>query len=234
MDARKIVGDSWAEIIGEEFTKPYMKNISRIVRYHRQRYNVAPAPDKVMRAFHETPYEKVKVVIIGQDPYPTPGHADGLAFSAGQGDVNNVLDIPRSLQNIFKEIERDVGNKFVLYQHPDLGRWARQGVLLLNTALTVVEHHPGSHANIGWDQFVRTVVNKLNKKDNQLVYLLWGKHAQTFIPYIKRHHEYLTASHPSPHSAHISFLGCGHFSNCNEILKLSNQEPINWTHDDKM
>lgn len=227
MNPEELVGESWAPIIGDEFSKPYMQKISKIVRFHRKRYNVFPPSDKVFRAFRETPYQNVKVVIIGQDPYPTEGNADGLAFSSGDRIYPNIVDSPLSLTRIFEEVESDVGGGLVLYQNSDLGRWARQGVLLINTALTVVENHPGSHSDIGWDQFVRTVIAKLNAKDNQLVYLLWGRHAQTFIPFIKRHHEYLTAAHPAARNK--KFKGCRHFSQCNAILELSNQQPIDWT-----
>lgn len=227
MNPESIVGPSWARIIGDEFKKPYMKRVSKIVQFHRARYNVFPEPQNVFRAFKLTPFDKVKVVIIGQDPYPTKGHADGLAFSFNEGTPQNMHKTPKSLQNIFTEIEDDLG--FDLYHDTDLSRWARQGVLLLNTYLTVVEGRPGSHSEIGWLKFTRTVVHKLNQKDNQLVYLLWGKHAQSFIPLIRRHHEYLTAPHPSPLSAYRGFFGSRPFSNCNKILELSGQEPIQWT-----
>ena len=230
MDPSKIIGASWANVVGEEFSKPYMARLSKIVRFHRQRYDVFPPPEEVFTAFKLTPYEQVKVVILGQDPYPTQGHAHGLAFSFRDPEIPELAPIPKSLQNIFQEIENEYG--FMMYQNPDLTRWARQGVLLLNTALTVVEGAPGSHSNIGWEQFIKTVILKLNRKENQLVYLLWGKHAQTYIPFIKRHHEYLTAPHPSPLSAYRGFFHCGHFKNCNEILKLSNQKPIDWTTDE--
>lgn len=231
MNPEQIVGTSWAPIIGDEFSKPYMQKISKIVRFHRHHYNVFPSSERVFRAFYETPYEKVKVVIIGQDPYPTEGHADGLAFSSGERIYPTILDIPHSLKIIFEEVERDVGKGLLLYQNPDLGRWARQGVLLLNTALTVVEDRPGSHSNIGWDQLVRTTIAKLNAKENQIVYLLWGRQAQSFIPFIKRHHEYLTAYHPA--ARNHEFKGCRHFSKCNSILELSNQEPVNWITNEK-
>lgn len=227
MNPEQIVGPSWAPVIGEEFKKPYMKRISRIVRFHRSKYDVYPPAKQVMRAFHLTPYEQVKVVILGQDPYPTPGHANGLAFSFNQKPPPDLEPLPRSLRNIFTEVESDLG--FTMYQDPDLTRWATQGVLLLNTALTVVKGLAGAHSDIGWRTFTEAVINKLNEKDNQIVYLLWGNHAKSFIPHIKRHHEYLASAHPSPLSAHKGFFGSRPFSNCNEILKLSGQEPINWT-----
>ena len=232
MNPEKIVGASWAPIIGNEFSKPYMKELSRTVRFHRERYQVFPFSNEVFRAFYETPYEKVKVVILGQDPYPTPGNADGLAFSFRNGTVpENYHPNPRSLSTIFDTIERDLG-VFHLLHSSDLSRWARQGVLLLNTALTVVENLPGSHTGIGWEQFTRNVIMTLNLKPNQIVYLLWGKHAQSFIPFIRGHHEYLTTSHPAARGEHNTFKNCRHFSHCNEILKTSNQTPINWiTHE---
>lgn len=230
MDAGKIVGNSWANVIGDEFTKDYMKEVSKVVRFHRRRYNVFPSSDQVMRAFRETPYDNVKVVILGQDPYPTPGHANGLAFSYDPGDVNNLHEMPKSLENIFKEIENEYG--FQMYQNPDLGRWARQGVLLLNTVLTVVEGRPGSHQNIGWEKFTLRVIKSLNKKKNRIVFLLWGRKAESYKSFIKEPHEYLVAPHPSPLSAYRGFFHCGHFKNCNEILRQSNQEPIDWTRDE--
>lgn len=227
MNPVNIVGPSWADVIGDEFGKPYMQRISKIVKYHRTKYHVLPEPKNVMRAFLTTPYDEVKVVILGQDPYPNPEHAMGLAFSCPQGDTDNMIPVPASLKNIFKALENDYG--FVLEHNPDLTRWAKQGVLLLNTALTVVAGHPASHAEIGWNQFIRTVISKLNNRPNPIVYLLWGKHAQSYIPFIKGEHEYLTAPHPSPLSAHRGFLECRHFSQCNNILETANHTPINWT-----
>ena len=228
MDLIKVLGPSWAPVIGEEFKKDYMKRLSSIVRADRKIHNVYPEPSKVLRAFHETPYEDVKVVILGQDPYPTPGNANGLAFSFDNGSVpDNYHDNPASLQNIFKEIEDDLG-EFSILHDSDLTRWARQGVLLLNTCLTVIERQPGSHANIGWETFVQRVITKLNAKPNRVVYLLWGRSAQSYKPFIRGHHEYLETSHPSPLSAYRGFFGCKHFSLCNQILEDSNQQPIKW------
>lgn len=227
MNAENIIGSSWARIVGDQFEMNYMKRISKIVQHHRKHYRVFPPAHQVFRAFHLTPYEEVKVIIVGQDPYPTAGYANGLAFSYNPGTPQQMHTIPSSLKNIFEEVESDLG--FTLYQSPDLERWARQGVLLLNTSLTVVEDRPGSHSTIGWRDFTRVVIQRLNNKDNQLVYLLWGRHAQSFIPMIKRHHEYLATSHPSGRSADKGFLGSRPFSNCNKILELSGQSPIDWT-----
>lgn len=226
MNPIKIVGPSWADVIGDEFSKPYMARISKIVKFHRERYTVLPRPRDVMKAFHLTPYEDVKVVILGQDPYPNPKHAMGLAFSCPEGDADDMIATPKSLKNIFKEIEDDLG--FILEHSQDLTRWATQGVLLLNTSLTIVLEDQGAHLQIGWHQFIREVIAKLNNRPNPIVYLLWGNRAKSYAPFIKGNHEYLTAAHPSPLSAHRGFFGCRHFSLCNEILRNSNQTPIDW------
>jgi uracil-DNA glycosylase len=203
-----------------------MKKLSRIIQIDRDRYTVLPDPEQVFRAYQLTPYQEVKIVILGQDPYPTPGHPNGLAFSMNEGSIQNMHTIPASLQNIFQEVEDDIG--FSMRHDPDLTRWATQGVFLLNSSLSVVAGHPQSHQNIGWYHFIVATINALNKHKEQIIYLLWGRTAQGFIPLIRSPHEYFTAAHPSPRSAHRGFFGCKHFSKANHILQLNGREPINW------
>lgn len=218
--------EGWTHFLHQEFEKEYMQKTMKVLSQERKKTTVHPPSDQVFRAFQCTPLEEVKVVIIGQDPYPHDA-ANGLAFSNG-GDYSN---IPPSLQNIFAELERDLG--FSIQQEPDLTRWAKQGVLLLNTVLTVRDGDPGSHSNLGWQKFTRKVIDLVGHKDaRSKVFMLWGNHAQSFMEkgYIDpMTHRVLRASHPSPRSAHISFKGCGHFSKCNQILKEQDYDPINWT-----
>lgn len=229
---RPIIGE-WADTkIANEFTKQYMIGLQNFLKKERQKYTVYPPKDQVFRALRLTPPDNVKICILGQDPYHD-GSANGLAFSNG----GNYQNISPSLRNIFKEIERDIGFEDVA-PNPDLTRWAEQGVLLLNTTLTVRKGESGSHSKIQgmkiWQKFTKKVLHYLSKKDKFIVFMLWGNHAKEFMkdypltidPFGKN--EILHASHPSPFSAHISFHGCGHFSKANEFLKKHELDPIDW------
>jgi len=182
---------------------------------------IAPTPQNIFKAFELCAYQQTKVVIFGQDPYFQEGLANGLAFS-----VSKDQQIPASLKNIYKEIKNDIG---VLHNKDgSLEAWALQGVLLLNSCLTVEVSKPGSHLEIGWDNFIKEIIYLLNKKSN-LVFFLWGKNAQKYMKYIDSNsHLILTATHPSPLSAYKGFFGCKHFSKCNDYLRANGIEEINW------
>ncbi len=182
---------------------------------------IAPSLKNIFKAFELCAYQETKVVIFGQDPYFQEGLANGLAFS-----VNKDYPIPASLKNIYKEIKNDIG---VLHNKDgSLEAWAHQGVLLLNSCLTVEVSKPGSHLEIGWDNFIKEIILLLNRKNN-LVFFLWGKNAQKYMKYIdSKSHLILTAAHPSPLSAYRGFFGCGHFSKCNDYLKVNGIEEISW------
>lgn len=215
---------SWRELLGEEKTKAYFIETLNAVEAARQRgVRVYPPKELVFEAFRVTPLDQVRVVILGQDPYHGPGQAHGLCFSVLPG-----IAPPPSLQNMFKELARDLPD-FRPPNHGCLMRWAEQGVLLLNTVLTVEEGRAHSHANLGWEQFTDVVVDKLNSSCAGLVFLLWGAHAQKKGARIDRQrHHVLTAPHPSPLSAHRGFIGCGHFSKANQILDNQGLPPIDW------
>lgn len=190
-------------------------------------HSVLPAKDQVFNALYQTPYDKVKVVILGQDPYPTKGHAMGLSFS-----VPNGIPIARSLQNIYKERQSDLG--IPVDASGDLTHWAQQGVLLLNTVLTVREGIPDSHKNLGWQQLTIPLIQSLNDREEPIVYLLWGAKAQAFKPYIDLDkHFVIESSHPSPLGATKTahpFIGSRCFSRANEVLQQSGQTLIDWSH----
>jgi len=224
MTLRDRIGESWYQLLKEEFNKPYFNKIAITLKNERDAYEVYPSSDEVFNAYRLTPYHKIKAVIIGQDPYFKPNQAHGLAFSVKDPKEPT----PPSLDNIFMEIERDMGKKHIHWDN-DLTSWANQGVFLLNKTLTVRRNMPGKHKNIGWRQFTNKTIEKLNASPLPLVFMLWGNDARLAGKYLDReHHLVLTASHPSPRSADISFRGCGHFSKCNEFLINNNQEPINW------
>ena len=214
--------NDWDDCLKGEFESEYFKTIIDKVEHEYATQKVYPPENKIFSAFKLTAYKDVKVVIIGQDPYHGEGQAHGLCFSVMPG-----TPIPPSLMNIFKEIADDIGG-FV----PDNGYlvpWARQGVLLLNTVLTVREGQPNSHRSLGWEQFTDAVIRALNKKENRVVFLLWGNNAKQKASLIDTSkHSILYASHPSPLSAFGGFFGCKHFSKTNKILEESGQTPINW------
>jgi uracil-DNA glycosylase len=213
--------NSWAEFLHSEFAKPYFQDLSAFLKQEYAAKTIFPPRPEVFSAF-ATDLNQVKVVILGQDPYHTPGIAHGLAFSVKPGQK-----IPPSIINIFKEIESDLG--YQISHNPYLQRWADQGVLLLNNVLTVEAHQAGSHYNRGWETFTQAVIEYLNATRPTLVFLLWGRHAQSKIPLIDANkHLVLKAAHPSPLSARNGFFGCRHFSQTNTYLTANGLDPIDW------
>lgn len=214
---------TWTDVIGEEKSQPYFQHILQYV--HQERLagkTIYPPQSEVFSAFALTAFSEVKVVILGQDPYHGPNQAHGLSFSVKPGIIP-----PPSLQNMYKELAQDVG--FQIPPHGYLTHWAKQGVLLLNTVLTVEHGRAHSHANIGWETFTDKVIHRLNQHREHLVFLLWGSHAQKKGQFIDRsRHCVLTAPHPSPLSAHRGFLGCRHFSKTNAYLLQHNLPEIDW------
>jgi uracil-DNA glycosylase len=213
---------SWKKELNAEFEKPYFKELADFVHQEYLDRTIYPKPENIFRAFDLCPFDKVKVVLLGQDPYHGPNQAHGLAFS-----VQNGIKNPPSLKNIFKEIESDLGIK--LSGKGDLSNWAKQGVLLLNATLTVIANQAGSHQKKGWEEFTNAVIKSLSDKKENLVFLLWGAYAQSKAELINPNkHLILKAPHPSPLSAHRGFLGCKHFSQTNAFLEKTGQEKIDW------
>lgn len=217
---------SWKGVLADELEKPYIVKLAAFVEKERAMgIHVYPPIDLVFNAFWQTPYDKVKVVIMGQDPYHGPGQAHGLSFSVPKG-----IPPPPSLQNIFKEQVKDVG--ITMPKHGCLLEWANQGVMLLNATLTVRQGEAKSHYGKGWEQFTDAVIAKLAEREDPVIFVLWGRSAKDKCQHIlqdeKKHHYILTAAHPSPLSAHNGFFGCRHFSKTNKILKNNNKNPINW------
>ncbi len=213
--------ESWKEFLNSEFSKPYFKELSNFLHEEYENKTIFPKKELVFRAF-ATDLNDVKVVILGQDPYHTPGAAEGLAFS-----VPNSQPIPPSLINIYKEIDSDIGHHANPTGH--LKNWQEQGVLLLNTVLTVEAHKAGSHRGKGWETFTTEVIKYLNDNRPHLVFLLWGRDARNKKALIDtKKHLVLEAPHPSPLSAYSGFFGCKHFSKCNEFLIKNNEDPIDW------
>lgn len=218
------IEESWKKVLNDQFEQPYFQNLTDFVRseYARKDINVYPPGSKIFAAFDSCSFDNTKVVIIGQDPYHGPGQANGLCFSVAPG-----IRIPPSLVNIFKEVHDDTGAP--IPTDGDLSRWARQGVLLLNSSLTVREGNPGSHASVGWETFTDAVVEKLNREKENLVFILWGSHAIRKGERIDRNrHLVLTSPHPSPLSASRGFFGNHHFSKANDYLMAHGKEPIVW------
>ena len=216
------INPDWYSLLKEEIQSDNFKSIWNRIQIDRTLKNVFPKDEKIFSALNYTPFDKLKVVIIGQDPYHGKDQANGLAFSVPQG-----FKTPPSLRNIHKELMNDLGiNNF---NQTDLSSWAKQGVLLLNSTLTVIHNKPNSHQDIGWEKFTDTIIKKIVSKKKGIIFLLWGKNAQRKTKLInKRNHFILDASHPSPLSAHKSFLGCKHFSLTNSLLIRNKQKPINW------
>ena len=215
---------SWHEILQEEFSKPYFRQLAERVKaeYRQSGHRIFPQGGKIFAAFEASPFYETTVVIIGQDPYHGAGQANGLCFS-----VNPGVAMPPSLVNIFKEIHSEYGKP--MPANGDLQRWARQGVLLLNSSLTVRENQPRSHYGLGWEQFTDAVVERLNREREGLVFLLWGSDAQRKGSFIDREkHLVLTSAHPSPLSAYRGFFGNHHFSLANAWLANHGQAPIDW------
>jgi uracil-DNA glycosylase len=220
MDVR--IEPSWKSKLNEEFEKEYFIKLSGFVRKEYKTYTIYPPGKLIFNAFDLCPFDKVKAVILGQDPYHGPGQAHGLCFSVREG-----VEFPPSLINIFKEIESDLGIKPL--PAGNLERWASQGVLLLNATLSVREHMAGSHQGKGWEQFTDSVIRILNRDKSNLVFFLWGAYAQKKGESIDREkHLVLESVHPSPLSASRGFFGNKHFSRCNTYLVEKGLEPINW------
>ena len=212
---------NWANILKDEFEKPYFKKIQEYLENEYQKYDVYPSMDNIFNALNLVKYDDVKVVILGQDPYHEPGQAHGLSFSVLDG-----VSLPPSLVNIYKEIEDDLGIK--CEKSGNLTRWAKQGVLLLNTTLTVRRGQANSHSEIGWKIFTNEIIKALSKRKKPIVFILWGSHAQSFAPEIEKQHLVLKAPHPSPLSSYRGFFGCKHFSKANNFLVSNGQTPIDW------
>lgn len=216
------ITNDWAEQLKPEFSKPYYKNLYDKVKEEYSRYEIFPPADDIFNAFHYTPLSDVKVVILGQDPYHNVGQAHGLCFS-----VKPEVDIPPSLVNIYKELQDDLGCE--IPNNGYLTSWAKQGVMMLNTVLTVRAHQANSHHDIGWEKFTDAAIRVLNDLDRPIVYMLWGSPAQKKAAMLNNpKHLILKAPHPSPLSAYRGFFGCKHFSQANEFLIENGMTPINW------
>ena len=214
--------NDWVEAIGEEFKKPYYASLYKFVKEEYSTKVIYPPADDIFNAMHLTPLGQVKVLILGQDPYHNQGQAHGLCFS-----VRPEVDIPPSLENIYKELQDDLGCE--IPNNGYLVKWARQGVLMLNTVLTVRAHQAFSHQGKGWEQFTDAIIREVNAQDRPIVYMLWGKPAQSKIPMLNNpKHLILKAPHPSPLSAYRGFFGCKHFSQANEFLAANGIDPIDW------
>ena len=217
-----IINNDWDIILKDDFQKKSFIKLMQSVNDERKMTSIFPLEKKIFNAFKLTPFSKTKIIILGQDPYHGEGQADGLAFS-----VPNRIPLPPSLKNIFKELANDTG--ITIPKNGNLKDWAKQGVLLLNTTLTVRKKDPKSHQKLGWKDFTDSVISKLSLKKSGLIFMLWGElaHKKSSLINIKKHH-ILKASHPSPLSAYKGFIGCKHFSRANKILKRNNQKTINW------
>ncbi len=216
------IDDSWKDKLKEEFSKPYFNVLTNFIREEYKTKEIFPPAKLIFNAFDKCPFNEVKVVIIGQDPYHNPGQANGLCFS-----VNDNVRIPPSLSNIYKEIYNDLGKP--IPESGNLEHWSEQGVLLLNATLTVRANSPGSHQNKGWEQFTDAVIDKLSTDCENIVFLLWGSFAQRKGANIDTNkHQVLKSVHPSPLSAHRGFFGNRHFSKTNEYLIQHNKKPIDW------
>lgn len=219
------IEDGWRRVLAEEWNKPYFEELTRRVKAEYARTTVYPPAREIFAAFDACPFEGVRVVILGQDPYHGEGQANGLCFSVAPG-----VALPPSLINIFKEIQSDLGVAGPLPASGDLSGWARQGVLLLNSTLTVEAHRAGSHQGMGWEQLTDAAISQLNEKRENIVFMLWGSYAIRKGAYIDRNrHLVLTSPHPSPLSAHRGFFGNHHFSQANSYLAAHGKQPVDWT-----
>lgn len=217
-----MIGNNWDKLLEDEYKKEYFVNLIEFLKKEYKEKTIYPKQNEIFNAFRYTSYDDVKVVIIGQDPYHGPKQAEGLSFSVS----NDVLK-PPSLQNIFKELESDLGIPFP--KHNSLIPWAREGVLLLNAVLTVEEHKPASHSKIGWEMFTDHVIEVLNKREKPIVFILWGAFARSKKALITNPNHYIIESaHPSPFSARNGFFGSKPFSKTNEFLNKHNIKEINW------
>ena len=216
--------ESWLKVLGEEFDKAYMKSLKAFLLEEKQKGAIVyPKGTDIFNALQHTPFDQVKVVILGQDPYHGTGQAHGLSFSVQKG-----MTVPPSLKNIYKELADDIP-AFKIPAHGNLTKWADEGVLLLNATLTVRAHEAGSHQGKGWEIFTDTIISKLSEQGEGIVFLLWGRYAQNKAALIdSSKHTVLKAAHPSPFSAYNGFLGCKHFSKANEVLVKAGKAPIDW------
>ena len=212
---------SWYEMLKPSFETQSFQNLQSFLEEEHKKYTIYPKEDNIFAAINAIPFENVKVVIIGQDPYHEPNQAHGLSFSV-QGDT----PLPPSLENIFKEIESDLNIK--CSKSGDLTRWAKQGVLLLNSVLTVRRGQANSHKGHGWEEITGKIIELLSNREKPLVFLLWGANAASFADKIKPWHLVLKGPHPSPLSAYRGFFGCKHFSKCNDFLIKNGETPIDW------
>lgn len=212
---------AWFDMLTDQFEQPYFKELQNFLANEYSRYDVYPSEEKIFNALNHVAFEDIKVVIIGQDPYHEPGQAQGLSFSVPEDKEN-----PPSLINIKKEIEDDLGIKTL--PSGDLSRWASQGVLLLNTVLTVRRGQANSHKDKGWEKLTSHIIKLIGKRKEPCVFLLWGSYAQSFAMYIESQHLVLKAPHPSPLSAYRGFFGCKHFSKCNNFLSSHGKSEIDW------
>ncbi len=217
----KMIGNEWDTVLKEEYSKEYFEKLMCHIKKEYEEKICYPEYNKIFNAFKLTDYNDVSVVILGQDPYHGEGEAQGLAFS-----VNNDIKIPPSLRNIFKELEQDLG---VVKEENDLSGWAKQGVLLLNTVLTVVKDQAFSHNNIGWEIFTDEVIKKISDKEDPVIFILWGNHAQKKIKLIASHHFIIKSPHPSPLGAYRGFYGSKPFSKCNLYLNQINKKEIDFS-----
>lgn len=216
------IESTWKKVLEDEFSKPYFEQLTRFVKNEYATKKIYPKGSDIFRAFDLTPFDQVKVVILGQDPYHEPDQAHGLCFSVQDG-----IKFPPSLQNIFKELTAECN--FKVPESGNLSDWAKQGVLLLNATLTVEAHKAGSHQNKGWEQFTDAVIHKLAESHEGIVFILWGAYAQRKGAFIDESRHYvLKSAHPSPLSAYRGFFGNNHFGKANEYLKYKGKEPIEW------
>ncbi len=219
------IDPSWRKVLEDEFDKDYFKTLAEFVRGEYQHAIVYPQPKDVFRAFDQCPFDNVRVVILGQDPYHGPGQANGLCFAVGEG-----VPLPPSLQNIFKEIKSDIGSQGeAIAKSGNLERWAKQGVLLLNATLTVRAREAGSHQSRGWEEFTDAAIRVLSEKRENLVFILWGNYAKAKGVHIDRSkHLVIESAHPSPFSAYNGFFGSKPFSKTNTYLSANGLQPIEW------
>ena len=221
-DINPSIEESWKSVLSAEFNKPYFLELKDFLVEEKKKFRVFPPGSLIFNAFNHTPFEKVRVVFIGQDPYHGYGQAHGLCFSVPDGIAR-----PPSLVNIFKELETDLG--IPPPSHGNLEKWANQGVLLLNATLTVRENQAGSHQKRGWEPFTDAAIRQLSVKKEGVIFVLWGNFAIAKKELIDaKRHPVLTAAHPSPFSAHNGFFGCRHFSKINEILRKQGKTEIDW------
>ncbi len=216
-----MIGNDWDNILNDEYQKDYFLDIKKKIREEYKNKTIFPPAKDVFAAFRMTPYNNVKVVILGQDPYHGVGEANGMCFS-----VNRGIKMPPSLKNIYKELYSDLG---IVREDTDLSDWAKQGILLLNSVLTVEKDKPASHKFIGWERFTDSVIEKLNKKEEPIVFILWGNFAKGKIKYItNKKHLIISSAHPSPFSVNYGFFGSKPFSKTNKFLRENNKEEIEW------